>query len=194
MANGGNSEAEHGREQVTRLLAAWSAGDDRARDQAIAAVYDQVRALAARHLRRQFGPAALTLQPTELANELFLKLLDSDASWEDRRHFYNAATMAMRRILIDTARARQSEKRGGGQIHLSLSAADQTPAPTAEAEALDEALSALRAQDARKGEIIELTYLLGLSREEIAQVIGVSVPTVDRELRFARAWLQQHLG
>lgn len=181
------------RGQVTRLLAAWSAGDASAREQAVAAVYEQVRQLAARHLRRQHGPAALTLQPTELANELFLKLLDSGASWDDRRHFYNAATLAMRRILVDTARARHSEKRGGGQIHLTLSAAEQTPATVADAETLDEALSALRAQDTRKAEIIEMTYLLGLNRDEVAQALGVSVPTVDRDLRFARAWLQQHL-
>lgn len=180
--------------EVTRLLAAWSAGDDSARDQAISAVYDQVRLLAARHLRRQHGPAALTLQPTELANELFLKLLDSGASWDDRRHFYNAASLAMRRILVDTARARHSEKRGGGQIHLTLSAAEHSPAMTGDAQALEEALVALREQDPRKGEIIEMTYLLGLGREEIAQVLGLSVPTIDRDLRFARAWLQQHLA
>src|SRR5690606_16455223 len=100
--------------EVTQLLGAWREGDTGARDRMIALVYGQVRQLAARHLRRQFGQQAVTLQPTELANELFLKLLSVDANWEDRRHFYNAATVALRRILIDAARARGSEKRGGG--------------------------------------------------------------------------------
>ena len=100
--------SEQGGEQgeVTQLLGAWREGDSGARDRMIALVYDQVRQLAARHLRRQYGQQAVTLQPTELANELFIKLLDADAAWEDRRHFYNAAAVAMRRILIDAARAR----------------------------------------------------------------------------------------
>lgn len=180
--------------QVTALLDAWRDGNSTARDRVIAVVYEQVRQLAARHLRRQFGPGAVTLQPTELANELFLKLLDSDADWQDRRHFYNAAAVAMRRILVDTARARGSDKRGGHQIHLTLSAAEDTPIEGGEAELLDEALTALRELDPRKCEIIEMTYLLGLKREEIATALAVSVPTVDRDLRFARAWLQQRLG
>jgi RNA polymerase sigma factor (TIGR02999 family) len=185
---------ETDRAQVTQLLGEWRDGSANARDRVIEAVYDHVRQLAARHLRRQYGPGAVTLQPTELANELFIRLMGADAEWEDRRHFYNAATVAMRRILVDTARARGSDKRGGNQVHLTLSAAENTPIDTSDAELLDEALVALRALDARKCEIIEMTYLLGLKREEIAAVLGVSVPTVDRDLRFARAWLQQRLA
>jgi len=188
------SEQDQEPGQVTRLLDAWRDGNASARDRVIAVVYDQVRRLAARHLHRQFGPGAVTLQPTELANELFIKLLDSDADWQDRRHFYNAAAVAMRRILVDTARARNSEKRGGNQIHLTLSAAEETPIDSGDAEQLDEALSTLREIDPRKCEIIEMTYLLGLKREEIAASLAVSVPTVDRDLRFARAWLQQRLS
>jgi RNA polymerase sigma factor (TIGR02999 family) len=180
-------------DQVTRLLDAWRAGSVDARDRVIAVVYDQVRQLAARHLRRQFGPGAVTLQPTELANELFIKLLDSQAAWEDRRHFYNAATLAMRRILVDTARARGSDKRGGHQVHLTLSAAEDMALETSDAEVLEEALVALRELDPRKSEIVEMSYLLGLTREEIAAALAISVPTVDRDLRFARAWLQQRL-
>jgi RNA polymerase sigma factor (TIGR02999 family) len=181
-------------QQVTQLLDAWREGNESARDRVIAVVYDQVRQLAARHLRRQFGPGAVTLQPTELANELFIKLLDSEANWADRRHFYNAAAVAMRRILVDTARARQSEKRGGQQVHLTLSAAEEMAIESGDAELLEEALVALRALDPRKCEIIEMTYLLGLKREDIAIALDVSVPTVDRDLRFARAWLQQQLS
>lgn len=179
--------------QVTQLLDAWREGDTDARDRVIALVYDQVRQLAARHLRRQYGQQAVTLQPTELANELFIKLLDSDAAWADRRHFYNAAAVAMRRILIDAARARGSDKRGGGQVHLTLSAAEEAAIESNDADVLDEALNALRQMDPRKSEIIEMSYLLGLTREQIAAALGVSVPTVDRDLRFARAWLQQRL-
>lgn len=185
-------ETEEG--QVTQLLDAWRGGNLSARDRVVAVVYDHVRLLAARNLRGQFGRGAVTLQPTELANELFVKLLDGDAAWEDRRHFYNAAAVAMRRILVDTARSRRSEKRGGDQIHLTLSAAEDTPLDTDDAEILDEALSVLRELDPRKCEIIEMTYLLGLKREEIAAALNLSVPTVDRDLRFARAWLQQRLA
>lgn len=181
-------------EQVTQLLDAWRDGSADARDRVIAVVYDQVRALAARHLRGQFGRGAVTLQPTELANELFLKLLDGDAGWDDRRHFYNAAAVAMRRILVDTARSRRSERRGGDRVHVTLSAAEDTPMATGDAEILEEALSVLRVLDPRKCEIIEMTYLLGLKREEIAAALELSVATVDRDLRFARAWLQQRMG
>jgi RNA polymerase sigma factor (TIGR02999 family) len=102
----------------------------------------------------------------------------------------------MRRILVDAARARGAERRGGGEVHVTLSAADEAPDTDAQGEAfaLEEALAALRELDARKCEVIELNYLLGLKREEIAEVMGVSVPTVDRELRFARAWLKQKLA
>jgi RNA polymerase sigma factor (TIGR02999 family) len=181
-------------DKVTQLLGEWRRGDASARDRVIDVVYDHVRELAARHLRKQFGPGAVTLQPTELANELFIKLLDGDAAWEDRRHFYNAAAIAMRNILVDAARARGSDKRGGAQIHVTLSAAEEAASEPQDAELLDDALNLLRDIDERKCEIIEMTYLLGLKREEIAGALGLSVPTVDRELRFARAWLQQRLA
>ena len=182
---------------VTRLLHAWSDGDGSAAERLVELVYAQVRAIAGKHLR-QYGNQ-LTLQPTELAHELFLRLIGADTNWQDRRHFYGVVSVAMRRILIDTARARGSERRGGGDLHVTLSAAENASPEQAgmgdsDAFALDEALDSLRRIDARKCEVIELTYLLGLKREEIAEVVGVSVPTVDRELRFARAWLKQKLA
>jgi len=192
-----DAEADASPRDVTRLLHAWSGGDQNAAERLTELVYAQVRAIAGKHLR-QFG-GHLTLQPTELANELFLRLIGSSTDWQDRRHFYGVVSVAMRRILVDTARARGSERRGGGDLHVTLSAAENVPSAEAalndsDAFALDEALDALRELDARKCEIIELTYLLGLKREEIAGVVGVSVPTVDRELRFARAWLKQKLA
>lgn len=177
---------------VTRLLHAWSDGDGVAAERLTELVYAQVRAIAGKHLRQFNG--RLTLQPTELAHELFLRLIDADTAWQDRRHFYGVVGVAMRRILIDTARARGSERRGGGEVHVTLSAAADAAQEDTDAFALDEALEALRTLDARKCEVVELNYLLGLKREEIAEVIGVSVPTVDRELRFARAWLKQKLA
>ena len=177
---------------VTRLLQAWSGGDEAAAERLTELVYAQVRAIAGKHLR-QFG-GHLTLQPTELAHELFLRLIGADIDWQDRRHFYGVVSVAMRRILVDTARARGADRRGGGQLHVTLSAAENAVQEESDAFALDEALQALRTLDARKCEVVELNYLLGLKREEIAEVIGVSVPTVDRELRFARAWLKQKLA
>lgn len=181
------------RAEVTRLLSAWRSGDEAARDQVVEAVYAQVRLLAARHLRGQSGAGAVSLQPTELANELFIRLLGSDCTWSDRRHFYNAAALAMRRILVDAARARNSAKRGSGRVHLTLSAAEQQPLPETEIDQLDGALEALRQLDPRKADVVEMCYLLGLDREAIASALAVSVATVDRDLRFARAWLQQRL-
>lgn len=177
---------------VTRLLHAWSGGDGTAAERLTELVYAQVRAIAGKHLR-QFAHQ-VTLQPTELAHELFLRLIGNDTDWQDRRHFYAVVSVAMRRILVDTARARSSDKRGGGEVHVTLSAAGEASSQDSDALALDEALEALRAVDGRKCEIVELNYLLGLKREEIAEVMEISVPTIDRELRFARAWLKQRLA
>ena len=179
---------------VTQLLQSWSNGDRAAGERLTELVYAQVRAIAGKYLRQFAG--RMTVQPTELAHELFLRLIGADVAWQDRRHFYGVVSVAMRRIVVDLARARGSEKRGGGQIQVTLSAAENAAAGVehAESAALDEALDALRRIDPRKCEVIEMTYLLGLKREEIAAVIGISVPTVDRELRFARAWLKQELN
>jgi RNA polymerase sigma factor (TIGR02999 family) len=179
------------RRDVTELLHGWSRGDARATENLTELVYAQIRAMAGKQVR-QGGPAA-ALQATELAHELFVRLLESDIDWRDRRHFFGVVSAALRNILIDSARARGSEKRGGGQIHVTLSGAREVVADSNEAAALHEALLALRELDERKHEIVEFHYLLGLKREEIAEAVGISVPTVDRELRFAKAWLKEQL-
>lgn len=187
-------DAARSRGQVTQLLGAWRDGNAASRDRLLAFVYEHVHDLAAGYLRRQRGESGVTLCATELSHELFLRLLDSDTDWKDRRHFFGVVAVAMRRILVDAARSRDSEKRGGGLIHVTLSAAQDVPAGTPAAEALDDALRVLRSQDARTCEVIELTYLVGITREEIAAAMDVSLATVDRELRFGRAWLQQQLN
>ncbi|HNR92878.1 MAG TPA: ECF-type sigma factor [Dokdonella sp.] len=178
-------------QDVTVLLHAWGSGDAAAAERLTEIVYAQVRAMAGKHLRR--NAAGATLQATELAHETFVRLLEAGIAWRDRRHFYGVVGAALRNILIDSARARGAEKRGGGQVHVTLSAADEVIGAGNEVDALAEALQRLRELDARKGEIVEFHYLLGLKREEIAAVVGVSVPTVDRDLRFAKAWLREQL-
>ncbi len=174
---------------ITRLLRQWQGGDASARERLVEAVYTQVRAIAQRSARALPGGS---LSATELAHEALLRLLDADAGWEDRRHFFNVVAQATRQVLVDAARRRLRDKRGGGAVPLSLSAAD---AVACEEDAtllrLHEALEALGRQDARRSQVLELTYFGGLDREQVARALGVSVPTVDRDLRFGRAWLKQ---
>jgi len=178
-------------QDVTKLLHAWGAGDVRAAGRLTEIIYAQVRAMAGKHLRR--NAASVTLQATELAHEMFVRLLQAEVAWRDRRHFYGVVSAALRNILIDAARARGSEKRGGGQVHVTLSSAGEISAADADASGLEEALQALHVLDARKHDIVQFHYLLGLKREEIAEVLAISVPTVDRDLRFAKAWLRERL-
>jgi RNA polymerase sigma factor (TIGR02999 family) len=180
------------RDQLTGLLHAWSGGDVVAADAVLSLVYDRIRQLAARRIRSDGGPAHL--QPTELANELVLNLLDANVAWQDRVHFFKTVAVAMRNILHDLGRRQGSAKRGGGQLRVTLGMAEDIAADDAgDAEALYESLTRLRSSDPRKADVIELNYLVGLDLEEIAKVLDVSLATVNRDLRFARAWLKQHL-
>lgn len=177
---------------VTELLRAWRAGKADALPQLTNEVYAQLRAMA----RQRIGSAdGQTLNPTALVHETFLRLCDSDVDWRDRAHFFALAALHMRNLLVDHARARQAQKRGGDALHVTLGhAIDAHLDDSAELLVLDEALHSLQREDPRSGRIIELTYFGGLNRDEVAHVLDVSVPTVDRDLRFGRAWLKRRLA
>lgn len=140
-------------------------------------------------------PAGHTLQPTALVNEAYLRLLDWNAvDWQDRAHFLAVAAKMMRRILVNYAAARRSQKRGGSALLVSLAEADSVPARTQDLIALDEALVALAKFDERKSRLVELRYFGGLTSDEAAEVLGISPRTANREWEMARLWLFRVLG
>ena len=175
--------------QVTSLLAAWSKGDQSALDKIMPLVYAELHRIARRAWSQQRHYN--TLQPTALINEAYLKLANAEnASFQDRCHFFAVASTAMRQILVNHAKSRLAEKRGGGRVDVSID--DVQPAvhqEAAEIVALHEALDALRAVDLRKSRLVEMRYFGGLSIEETAEALGVSVGTVNRDWRLARSWL-----
>jgi RNA polymerase sigma factor (TIGR02999 family) len=178
---------------VTQLLMAWNAGESAALDELLPLVNDELRRLARAYLRRE-GPGH-TLQTSALVNEAYLKLIDQrQVQWQNRAHFFGLAAQLMRRILIDHARRQDRAKRGGGRLRVSLDEfAIVTETRAAELLAVDEAVEKLTALDARKGRLVELRFFGGLTEEETAEVMGVSVPTVQREWRAAKAWLHRLL-
>ena len=159
----------------------------------VAAVYARVRAIAAQSILRQSGA---TLTPTELAHESLIRLLDANADWADRRHFFHVIAQATRQVLVDHARRRLTGKRGSGADITSLDNIDSLLPGNADAQLIrvNDALESLATSDGRRAEIIEMTYFGGFSREEIALAQDISVGTVDRDLRFARAWLKDELS
>jgi len=174
---------------VTQLLRAWREGDPTALEKLTPLVYDDLRRLAYRYIRRERPDH--TLQPTALVHEAYLRLADkAQPRWQDRAHFYAVAAQLMRRILVDHARAHHSAKRGHGIPTLSL---DEPGAMNtgqgAGIVALDESLTSLAAIDERKSRVIELRFFGGLTIEETAEVLGLSTATVINETRIARAWL-----
>ena len=179
---------------VTTLLIDWSRGDKAALERLTPLVYDELRRLAKRYLRQE--RSGHTLQSTALANEAFLRLVDqSQVQWQNRAHFFGVAAQMIRRILVDYARARRTDKRGGGFTQLSLDDAIGVPETrSVELIALDEALDELARLDVKQGRIVELRFFVGLSVEETAEVIGVSPATVKREWTSAKAWLFRELG
>lgn len=180
-------------QDVTGLLIDWSKGDQAALDELLPLVNAELRQLAHRYMRRE-SPGH-TLQTSALVNEAYLRLIDQkNVRWQNRAHFFGIAAQLMRRILIDHARSHQYQKRGGGAIQVSLDeTAAVTEARAAELLAVDEALEKLTAMDARKGRIVELRFFGGLTEEETAEVMKISVPTVQREWRAAKAWLHRML-
>jgi RNA polymerase sigma-70 factor, ECF subfamily len=180
-------------QDVTRLLVDWSNGDQAALDKLLPLVNYELRQLARRYMRRE-SPGH-TLQTSALINEAFLRLIDQErVRWQNRAHFFGVAAQLMRRVLIDHARSHRYAKRGGGALKVSLDeAAAVTEARAAELLAVDEALEKLTKMDARKGRIVELRFFGGLTEVEAAEVMGVSLPTAQREWRAAKAWLRRML-
>ncbi|HWQ35445.1 MAG TPA: sigma-70 family RNA polymerase sigma factor [Blastocatellia bacterium] len=179
--------------EVTQLLLAWGHGDKSALDQLMPLVYGELRRLAQQHLRRE--RAGQSLQTTELIHEACLRLIDaSQVRLENRRHFFGAASRLMRQVLTDLARERGSRKRGGAARQISLDEAMVVSRQRDEGLlALDEALTALAEFDARKCQVVELRFFGGLSVEETAEALAISVETVHRDWRLARSWLLRQL-
>jgi len=183
---------------VTRLLAAWQDGDTAAADKLLPLVYDELHRSAARAMRGE--NTGHTLQPTALVNEVYLRLVDQTAaSWKNRSQFFGVAAQAMRRILVDHARARLSDKRGGGARALTLDELHDIPqSPDEPGEidllSLNEALDKLAAFDPGQARVVELRYFAGLNIDETAEALGISSATVKREWVVARAWLRRELS
>ena len=193
--------------EVTQLLLQWRAGNEAVLEMLLPLVYDELRGLAQRHLRRERG--SHTLQRTALVHEAYLRMVDQrQVNWESRAQFFGIASQMMRRVLVDHARRRAAEKRGGGAQRIDIDAVLATDEgadsraravdepreePEIDFEAVHEALERLEALDPGQGKLVELRFFGGLSIKEAAEVIGVSPATVKREWAIARAWLQREL-
>jgi RNA polymerase sigma-70 factor (ECF subfamily) len=180
-------------QEVTRLLLAWRQGKQDALDELIPIVYEELRQQAHRHLRRE--QKGHSLQTTALINETYLRLLDCKrVGWKDRAHFFAVTAQMMRRILVDYARSRRAQKRGGDLQKTTL---DQiltfSIARDSDLVALDDALNELAVKDERRSRVVELRFFGGLSIEETAEVLGVSPDTVVRDWRLAKAWLAREV-
>ena len=179
--------------KVTGLLQGWSAGDGDAFERLVIEVYPELRKIARRCLSAE--RPGHTLQATALVNEAYLRLVDvHDVEWKDRAHFFAVGATVMRRILVDHARSRGSQKRGGDGVRLDFDEALVVSGqPDPQLVRMDDALNGLAAFDARKARIVELRYFGGLNAEEIAAVLGVSVQTVNRDWTLAKAWLAREM-
>jgi RNA polymerase sigma-70 factor (ECF subfamily) len=181
-------------QEITRLLVDWRAGDPEALERLTPLVYQELHKLAQAYLRRE--RADHTLQPTALIHEAYLRLMDqAQPEWENRAHFFSVAARLMRQILVEHARAHATHKRGGQATEVLLDdALNYSQQRASELIALDDALDSLASFDERKCRVIELRYFGGLSVEETAHVLGVSVSTVVRDQRMAQAWLSRELS
>jgi RNA polymerase sigma factor (TIGR02999 family) len=173
---------------LTQLLIDAGEGNDAALNQILPQIYDELRRLAGSYMRRERSDH--TLQPTALVHEAYLRLIDQRrVNWRNRAQFLGMAANMMRRILVNHARDRVAEKRGGSAARVTLSVAEGPEQPELDLVAVDEALEKLADLDPRKTQIVEYKFFTGLTTEEIAEVLGISVATVEREWKFARAWL-----
>ena len=182
------------RQEVTQVLLDWNRAEGNAAERLIPLVYDELRRLARQYLQRERSDH--TLQATGLVHEAYLRLVDQNSvTWQNRAHFFGVAAQAMRRILVDHARSRRAEKRGGDCEKLEF---DEELLPSAERAvdliALDDALRDLEKLDARQSQIVELRFFGGLTNEEIAEALDISPRTIKREWRLAKAWLRRHIS
>ena len=180
-------------ENVTQLLLDWKNGDDSALDRLIPIVYDELRRIASRYLRKH--PPDQILQTTQLVHEAYLQLAENqNQDWQNRAHFFGVAARIMRNLLVNYSLANKTEKRGSGAIKLSLDDVTRLPKkPAFEVLELNEALNRLSEMNERQSRIVELRFFTGLNSEEIAAVLGVSPATVNREWRLSKAWLYSEL-
>ena len=180
--------------EVTELLLAWGQGDTSALDRLMPIVYDELRRLAHRYMGGE-RPRHV-LQTTALVNEVYLRLIDSSrVRWQNRAHFFAVSAQLMRRVLVDVARSRKGQKRGGGALHVSLDEAIVGATErSGDLVALDDALTALAATDERASRVVELRFFGGLSMEDAAEVLGVSPETVKRDWNWAKAWLLREMS
>ena len=178
---------------VTRLLQEWSAGNKEALDALMPLVYQQLRKLASRCLREERPDH--TLRATALVNEAYLRLVDAKVDWQDRVHFFAISARLLRRVLVDHAKARNSQKRGLGFDKIPLDEAVLVgPGASSELIELDEAMQRLSIHDQRKSEVVELLFFGGLTYDETAAALNISAATVHRELVMAKAWLHRELA
>ena len=179
--------------EVTTILAAIRRGDEQAADRLLPAVYDRLRRLA-QQLMAQERPGQ-TLQATALVHEAYLRLLGDDPDWDDRRHFYAAAAQAMRRILVERARRRERIKHGGGRKRVDLDDADPVTDPeSVDLVALDEVLRRLEKEEPRAARVVMMRFYAGLSEQDAAEALDISVRTVWRDWNYAKAWLRDAMA
>jgi RNA polymerase sigma factor (TIGR02999 family) len=179
--------------EVTRILSAASAGDPRAAEELLPLVYEELRKLAAARLAEE--KPGQTLQATALVHEAYLRLVGNEAPWNGRSHFFAAAALAMRRILVDAARRKRAEIHGGDRVRVELP--DDLAAPVSYRDdlvALDEALEKLERHDPIAAQLVNLRYFAGLSHQEAAEALGISRGAADRHWALGRAWLFRQLS
>ena len=186
--------SENSPPEITQLLIGWGEGDERALEKLMPIVYTELRRMAGNFMRRQSPDH--TLQATALVNEAYMRLIDSSrVNWQNRTHFFAICAQLMRRILVDFARKKNSLKRGGDRIQITLTERVEKPVEKEEdLVALDEALTRLAEFSPRQAQIVELRYFAGLTDEQIAEAIDVSSRTVRRDWAVARAWLYRELS
>jgi RNA polymerase sigma-70 factor, ECF subfamily len=184
---------ESEKSEITQLLRAWGGGDDHALDRLTPMVYDELRRMARNYMRRE--GADNSFQATALVHEAYLKLVDVRiAQWQDRAHFFAVSARVMRRILVDAARTKAADKRGGGAVRVELNESiDGAPVEDEQILRLDDALEVLAKLDPRKAKVVELRFFGGLSVEETAEVLKISDRMVMRDWKLARAWLAREM-